>query len=72
MRLPPGCTKIPWGFIETKGALVATSSVKERNERAELGEFAISLLGRLGVSEKKLKTLISEADPIEALKRAPQ
>lgn len=69
MRLPPGCTKIPWGFVETKGALVATSSVKERNERAELGEFAIALLGKLGVSEERLKGLVPEADPIEALKR---
>jgi hypothetical protein len=71
MRLPPGCSKIPWGFIEAKGVLVANSTFADRNRRAELGEFAISLLGRLGVSEEKLKTLISEADPIEALKRAP-
>lgn len=68
-HLPPGCTKIPWGFVETKGALVATTSVKERNERAELGEFAIRLLGLLGVGEEKLKGLVGEADPIEALKK---
>jgi hypothetical protein len=67
--LPSGCTKVPWGFLEDSHGLVANTTVADRNARYELGEFAISLLGKLGVSEERLVALISEPDPIEALKR---
>jgi hypothetical protein len=65
-HLPAGCTKIPWGFIEKNG-LVANSTVAQRNARYELGEFAIGLLGKLGVSEEMLDRLSKEADPLAAL-----
>jgi len=69
MWLPGGCTKIPWGFVGHGKSLVATTSAAERNARAELGEFAISLLSRLGIAEATLAALAGEADPLEALKR---
>jgi hypothetical protein len=70
-RLPPGCTKVPWGFIEKNG-LVANSTVAQRNSRAELGEFAIELLGKLGVTEEMLDRLSKEAEPLAALQRIQQ
>lgn len=69
MWLPNGCTKIPWGFSRVGKVLVATSSSAERNVRYELGEFAISLLGKLGISEETLASLAKEAEPLEALKK---
>ena len=69
MWLPAGCTKIPWGFVSNGKNLVATSSASERSVRAELGEFAITLLGKLGIAEETLRVLAVEADPLEALKR---
>lgn len=64
-NLPIGFTKIPWGFIQNEGgALTAITSVKERNERAELGEFAIGLFASLGVSDLKLIEL--QKDPVLA------
>ena len=70
-KLPAGCTKIPWGFIEKNG-LVANSTVAQRNSRYELGEFAIELLGKLGVSEEMLDRLSKEADPLVALQKIQQ
>ena len=67
-HLPGGCTKIPWGFIEKNG-LVANTTFAQRNARAELGEFAIGLLWRLGVSEDILTKLAGEEDPLAALQR---
>ena len=55
--LPAGFTKVPWGFSKDDKGLVATTSVKARNERIELGEFAIGLFAELGVPEKKLNEL---------------
>jgi len=69
-KLPAGCTKTPWGFLSTEHGLVADSTVAERNARAELGEFAIGLLTKLGVSEECLKSLLTEPDPVEALRRS--
>jgi hypothetical protein len=66
--LPAGCTKVPWGFIEKNG-LVANTSVAERNARAELGEFAIGLLGKLGLSEETVAALAKEEDPLAALQK---
>ena len=71
MWLPGGCTKVPWGFAPLPSGknLVATSSSAERHARAEIGEFAIGLLGKLGVDEETLKKLVGEANPVEALKQ---
>jgi hypothetical protein len=55
--LPSGFTKTPWGFILDSKGLVATTSIKQRNQRAELGEFAIELFYSLGITEEKLLDL---------------
>ena len=65
--LPSGCTKMPWGFISAHGGITANTSVSQRNARAELGEFAIYLLDKLGVNEDTLKLLAVEEDPVGAL-----
>ena len=70
-HLPAGCTKVPWGFIEKNG-LVANSTVAQRNARYELGEFAIGLLGKLGLSEVVIETLSKEEDPLAALQKIQQ
>lgn len=67
--LPNGMTKVPWGFVDTPHGLVATSTSKDRFARAELGEFAISLLGHLGVSEDNVQALSRLPDPMEGLRR---
>jgi len=68
-NLPIGFNKVPWGFIQNNnGSLTATTSVKERNQRAELGEFAIGLLASLGISEERLLKLIGKPNPLENLK----
>jgi hypothetical protein len=59
----------PWGFIATSHGFTATTTVAQRRARAALGEFAISFLGRLGVSEEVLEKLAIEPDPVEALKK---
>jgi hypothetical protein len=63
--LPSGFTKTPWGFTLDSKGLVATTSVKARNERAELGEFAIELLVSLGITEEKLLELRENPDETE-------
>jgi hypothetical protein len=68
-KLPGGCTRVPWGFRETTNGLVAETTVQERNSRAELGEFAIALLGKLGVSEAFLRELTKEEDPVAVIGR---
>jgi hypothetical protein len=68
-KLPVGYTRVPWGFLETANGLVANSTVRERNQRTELGEFAILLLGKLGISEEVLGMLVNEAEPLAALKK---
>lgn len=67
-KLPAGCTKIPWGFIEKNG-LVANTTVAQRNARAELGEFAIKLLGKLGLNESTVKALSLAEDPLLLLQK---
>lgn len=47
----------PWGFLETSRGLVANTSVRERQERAELGETAILLCTQLGISAAQLVSL---------------
>jgi hypothetical protein len=59
--------KIPWGFILAHGGLTATTTASQRSARAALGEFAIELLEKLGVSEAQLAKLVDEADPIACL-----
>jgi len=63
--LPSGFTKTPWGFTQDSKGLVATSSVKQRNERIELSEFAIELLVSLGITEEKLLELRENPDKTE-------
>lgn len=74
LPLPSGYTKIPWGYIHTKedNRLVAEKSFREMNARAELGEFAIGLLGKLGLSESVIETLSKEEDPLMALQKIQQ
>lgn len=66
--LPAGFTKTPWGFTKNDKGLVAVTSVKTRNERIELGEFAIELFALIGVSEQRLEQLKSSPDPVNGLK----
>lgn len=72
MRFFKGMTKCPWGFIETPNGLVATNTTAARYARAELGEFAVELLGKLGVSVEVLERIKSEQDPIAALQKIQQ
>ena len=65
--LPSGFTKTPWGFILDSKGLVATTSVKQRNQRAELGEFAIELFYSLGITEEKLIDLMSHPEQTKGL-----
>ena len=65
--LPSGFTKTPWGFTLDSKGLVATTSVKERNERAELSEFAVELLDQLGVNEEKLLDLKANPGQIKGM-----
>jgi hypothetical protein len=65
--LPSGFSKTPWGFTLDSKGLVATTSVKERNERAELGEFAIELFASLGITEEKLLDLRANPGQIKGM-----
>jgi hypothetical protein len=66
--LPAGFTKVPFGFSQDDKGLVAMTSVKTRNERSELGEFAIELFASLGVSDFKLLELKSKPNPTNGLR----
>jgi hypothetical protein len=70
--LPAGFTKVPFGFTQDDKGLVAIISVKARNERAELAEFAIELFGLLGISEVRLEQLKGKPDPISKLRLEPK
>ena len=65
--LPAGFTKVPWGFSQDGKGLVATTSVKQRNERIELSEFAIELLVSLGITVEKLLELMSHPEQTKGL-----
>ena len=65
--LPAGLTKVPFGFTQDDKGLVATTSVKTRNERSELGEFAIELFASLGISEDKLLELSTDPNLCKGL-----
>jgi hypothetical protein len=65
--LPQGFTKVPWGFTQTNGGLVANSSTKDRNERMELGEFAILLFDKMGVDADRLKIAMTSPDPFDGV-----
>lgn len=66
--LPNGMTKVPWGFEQAhNGILVPTETAASRFRRAELGEAAIALLARLGVTEEMLLDAMSAPDPIARL-----
>ena len=70
--LPAGYSKVPWGFIQDDKGLIATTSVKQRNQRAELAEFAVDLLASLGVSDVRLEQLKEEPDPVSKLRLEPK
>jgi len=65
--LPAGFTKVPWGFSQDGKGMVAIASVKARNERAELGEFAIKLFASLGITEEKLLDLRANPEQTKGL-----
>ena len=65
--LPIGYSKTPWGFTLDSKGLVAIASVKARNERAELGEFAIELFASLGITEEKLLDLRANPEQTKGL-----
>ena len=69
--LPQGFTKTPWGCRMTPNGLVADSSVKERNERIELGEFAIGLFEQMGINAERLKKAALSQDPFDGLQFTP-
>jgi hypothetical protein len=58
-----------WGFMSTDKGLVGVSTFKERQARTSMGEFAINLLGQLGVSEETIAWLHEEKNPLETLQR---
>lgn len=58
-----------WGFMPTAKGLVGVTTFQERAARASIGEFAIELLGKLGVGEETLAWLHEEKDPMATLNR---
>lgn len=60
--IPLARAMLPWGFILANGHVVATTSVRDRNERAALGESGIALLERLGVSLDQQRVICERAD----------
>jgi hypothetical protein len=58
----------PWGFRATSRGLVCTTTHAERQARAALGEFAIGLFDRLGVSPERLAEINAAPDALAALR----
>jgi hypothetical protein len=69
--LPQGFTKTPWGCKMTSNGLVGVVSVKDRNQRIELGEFAIQLFDKMGINAERLQEAALSLDPFNGLQFTP-